>query len=360
MASCHCQETDVGRILDLLDGAIHSIKSFDIIANTTTRRFMVFETHERTNEKGQQEFVVTVRRKLLPGESPAVSLARWVQLYSYRKGRIDFLEVGSHALSAKLIYDGEVQKYWVPNSRTLSISARGLGPVPDGMDYRSYWLTWFGDAGLESCLRERKTVISPGSEIILEAATDSNLNVFFNDWLLRVTVDPQHGFMPSVVETWMPVEGKPTLGLRRKVNRWKSIGGIWVPVHMTTTQYDYDPKYKETFGEVLAETDLEVDEARSSWNKPIPEDAFKTPLPAGTEVTDMRRGIRYTTGKPDTGENLDDLAANAKDMVTLRFLSVDPPWWTPTRIVVAAATVFGACAAIVLFILRRSRRAVGA
>jgi hypothetical protein len=38
-------------------------------------------------------------------------------------------------------------------------------------------------------------------------------------------------------------------------------------------------------------------------------------LPAGTKVIDTLRQVQFITGKPDPGENLDDLVANARNIV---------------------------------------------
>jgi hypothetical protein len=103
-----------------------------------------------------------------------------------------------------------------------------------------------------------------------------------------------------------------------------------VPVSAITYFFDSDLNLA-TFGEVANELTLVVDVSRSSWNKEIPESTFNLPLPAGVKVTDSLREVQFVTGKPDTGENLDELAANARNLVPYPVQKAPPveshsPW----------------------------------
>lgn len=86
----------------------------------------------------------------------------------------------------------------------------------------------------------------------------------------------------------------------------------------------------ELHGSVGNEIVLVVDPTRSSWNKQLGDESLRLPLPAGTKVSDEERGVRYVTGQPDPGKNLDDLAKHARDVVPIATFTPQPKtsWYT--------------------------------
>jgi len=360
MASARDQELTTAQALDRLEGAVQSVKSFDVKVDATMRWLIVTNTSVNKSERGREEVVVTSRRKIAPGESPQIHRARFRQVMQKGKGRIEFLGDTFGSDSSSLVYDREMQKHSRPKERSLMIQDLSLAPIRDGMDYRTAYLTWIGPRLLVDCLRGRKNVrlLHDNSELVLEGPPDPAADNF-PTWGLKVTIDPGHGFMPSVVETLIPVQGKPMLAYRREVKRWKRVASGWVPTKVITTHYNPDPKNQETFGAVNDEVIMEVDEEQSNWNKEIPDNTFTLAIPAGTQVIDGRKGVMYTTGKPDPGKNLDDLASGAKNMIPLTPLQPAPRRWMAGWMALAGAGALVVLTAIVLFVRRLRRRKPG-
>jgi len=67
----------------------------------------------------------------------------------------------------------------------------------------------------------------------------------------------------------------------------------------------------------------------------------------------------YTTGKPDPGKNLDDLASGAKNMIRLTPLQPAPRRWMTGWMALAGAGALVVLTAIVLFVRRLRRRKPG-
>ncbi len=91
MASARDQELTTAQALDRLEGAVQSVKSFDVKVDATMRWLIVTNTSVNKSERGREEVVVTSRRKIAPGESPQIHRARFRQVMQKGKGRIEFL-----------------------------------------------------------------------------------------------------------------------------------------------------------------------------------------------------------------------------------------------------------------------------
>src|SRR5262249_39301469 len=85
-----------------------------------------------------------------------------------------------------------------------------------------------------------------------------------------------------------------------------------------------------------------------TWNKKLPEDLFRLNIPAGTHVLDTLNNVQFVAGKNDPGENLQDLAANARDLVAL---SPTRPLGTPSLFRQALACLLVTLIGILLVLL---------
>jgi hypothetical protein len=127
---------------------------------------------------------------------------------------------------------------------------------------------------------------------------------------------------------------------RSEVIKWHALDcGVRVPIHIRTTLFDAQPD-KGTLGELDVERTLTIDVAKSSWNVQIPDQAFDLPIPAGANVNDDLRSVRYITGKADPGKNLEELAKQAKHLVPVATAApVRTPgrwtWWAAFPISIA-------------------------
>src|SRR5947209_6667748 len=59
--------------LNLLDGALGSIRSFDVNVSSTSRRFIITEGKRDAGTGDKKQFITTNRRELRAGELPTTS-----------------------------------------------------------------------------------------------------------------------------------------------------------------------------------------------------------------------------------------------------------------------------------------------
>jgi hypothetical protein len=316
------QDMTAEHVLDRLEGAINGIKSFEVKLTGIVRRHIVTTTTEEPDPQDprKKRHVATGRRKLLQREQPPTEKEMFGQTCGRGKVRIDFLGTGQDKPGmfspGVLIEDAVTRRFWNPGEKSLSIQESDPLDACGGMDYRTTFSTWMGALALVQCLRERNHVTlaeTPG--IVLDAKPQPGANVSLPLWGFRVEIDRPHGFLPAAVETWMPVKGKPVRSMRREINKWKLVDAVWVPIKATSTYYLVDPKFPDLIGEISAVVVMEVDEASSTWNTEIPAERFNLPIPPGSRVVDATKGITYTTGTPDPGDNLDDAAEGATYLV---------------------------------------------
>jgi hypothetical protein len=197
---------------------------------------------------------------------------------------------------------------------------------------------------------------APEKFVFLETApVPSKRQLDLADWGYRIGLDPRHGFMPAVIERFIHLDGQPFVERRTTVTAWKDLlDGVRVPIRVTTQVFDKHPG-KGAFGELDSEVELTVNVAKSSWNQEIADETCHLPLPAGTRVTDLDREVKYVTGQADPGRNLQDLAANARDLIPIQTGKSRPQesswlWWLGGGATIFVATVIG------VWYLRKRRR----
>jgi hypothetical protein len=312
------EEMKVERALELLEGATQSITSFDLairVTKTSTLKWTIV-TDEKTGEKQE------VCRKLQANESPKTIQRYFRQVFQGGKGRIESLDRPMGKISGPvMVYDGETERVLDLRDNTGSIRSPNPEIVGQGEDYRSCFRSVAGRIGLLKFLRQRKDLTLKRDEMdqklfVMETRPHPMTDIDWPTSGFRLTIDPQKGFYPIVFEKWKEQAGKYFLFRRTSVNGWKRLNdGVWAPTHATT--YLFVPPPNPMWGELAMEIDLKVDEAHSSWNTAIPEERFRLPFPTGMKVYDHLRSTAYVTGKPDAGENLQDLATNARKVVRL-------------------------------------------
>jgi hypothetical protein len=354
----HAQGPGVGRTLEMLEGALGSIRSCDVRLDVTKRFFV---EDQRTGQGREAILVRRVKRSF-----PLMEKYAFRQVFQKGKSRVEYLDPQSGDRTGCIVCDGEVEKTWDPARVAGSIRSPERSPTDEGMDYLTAFHNVFDRLSLLKCFRERNNVVQVDPvpdrpDIILETSPVApGNNIAFPDCGFRVLLDSQHGLMPRQIERFEEVQGKLCVATQRTVTEWKEVGeGVWAPTTIVTQIFDLLPE-KGTFGEVYSEVVMKVDVARSTWNTDIPEETFELPFPAGTRITDFLRNVQYVTGKADPGKNLDDLAMNAQSLVPIatgRF--TDGPRRTSYWLTIALPVLVAANIALALVYLRR-RKARGA
>jgi hypothetical protein len=327
---------NVKQALELLDGSLQAITSFDVRLNCSHKNLLQKETVVDVSE-GRKRIVVKSSRKLYPNEAPKILRQSFREVYQRGKGRLEFTK-GDYIKSPwRIVFDPETQKTYRPQENDATISSKPTELILEGWDYLEAFRSVHGSLPILVAFKERKNaVINEGASsetlLVLESAPCLDApNVSYGRWGLRVALDKNHGFLPSSIERSEEISGKLLTVRRTTIRQWKDLGGgVWVPISTITHFFDSDPNLA-TFGELANELTLVVDVSRSSWNKEIAESTFNLPLPPGVKVIDTLREVQFVTGKPDPGDNLDDLAANARNLVPYPVLKAPPveshsPW----------------------------------
>jgi hypothetical protein len=319
-AGGRADEPTVAQALDILEAAVRSVKSFDVTYKATDRRFIALEVKMvKGPDAREPEPQVIGSRKLSPHEKRPESYQWFRYVFEDGKGRFEELTgERREVLQRVTVYDGEVDRSWSPGRRSGSLQEPESAALPDGYDYLSSFRFSVQRVDLVRCLRERKHVslrgsLSRGEKLTLEAAPEPGANVAWPEDGILVHLDPKHGFMPGSIEITEPRNGRTLVTIRRIVDEWKALpGGTWIPLKVRTQHFDTG---NDTFGELYNEVILVPDPATSSWNRGVPEGSFQLTFPAGTRVIDGRREVEYVTGRPETGENLEEIAKHAQEFL---------------------------------------------
>jgi hypothetical protein len=317
LAMCWCASTrgqsgaalpEPAQLLDALEAAIRSIKSFDVY--TTARHEFYFDEIDGPGGK----------RKLFDYPEPHVRLSATREVFSKGSRLIERIDPKTGAtLTATGAYDG-VER--ILHKRPLeAYIRRGPGPaLEQGYDYLETYYSVLGAMSIVHIFRQRigdMRVIRDGEVryVILEAGPTTKLGTSHRDIGLRVHADTAHGFLPAVVERFVVRNGEWVYRSRMTVQERKTIAeGVEVPVKAVTEFFSAIKDFGR-FQQVCSKVELTVNQGRSRWNEPVDEKTFRVPFPAGVFVTDTIRDAAYVTGKPEPGKNLADLAKNARGII---------------------------------------------
>ncbi len=320
------QAPDQEKALETFASAVEGVRSFDVTV-TATMKILIGTVKDGDRYKA---------RKLQPGEQPRVRTEYSRQVYDQGKGRIEILDRAGGKATMVIAYDHQVGKAHLVKEKAAAIDRSIRSTELDGGDYRDTYRTIFGGipfGDLVRCFRERKgyvAITSPTATnplLTLQAnpvAPNDPRDVTYGPTAFRVALDPRRGMMPAVIEVLRQLDGELVVYRRMTVTDWKDVGnGLWVPIK-ATIQVLNSGKVRAEAGDIATETTLIVDVARSSWNKGLNEEAVQLPLPTGTKVTDRERSVRYVTGQPDPGKNLDELAKHVSDVVPITTVTPRP------------------------------------
>jgi hypothetical protein len=357
-------DIDLPQALDMLEASTEGIKSFDVQILLTIRQFIVTEKRNDT-EVGKQLAAAAPQRKLLPNEKPQKSEEPYHQVFQKGRGRIDLLETLGGLPTSTMVYDKEIQKRYYPKASSAIIDQRSSLALAGGKDYRESYRSLISGVPLVACLRERKKVLltQPTADtpfVVIEAAPDPGADVTFDKWGFRVSIDPGRGFLPVLTEIFEEVNGQRLPRIRREITMWKNQGGgLQVPVQTTMRGFITRHEKPELIGALSIEQVMQVDQAHSTWNAEIPDNVFEIALPAGTRVTDAVHQVSYVTGKADLGKNLEDLAANGREIVPIYMGRPEPSKQSYLGMFIAGAVVVATISAFVIVVFRIRRNRLG-
>jgi hypothetical protein len=351
------QDLTVAKAIALLDGATQAIRSFDVQVTTSTKILIRHEASEHGTG-----LPITRSRKLDPNEQPTIDVVHCRQRYQNGKSRVESLDGPNGRAATIVVSNSEVEKMWDPGRSQGAIRPPAVTSVGEGGDYLESLRGVYGRVSILQILRQRPaatslTIAATPGHVTLEAKPYPDAAVDFPNWGFRITLDATRGFMPVVVERYELINDRPQVAARRTVTRIKELPGrIWVPITVVTEKFDTNPK-SSTFGELGNEVVMSIDESTSSWNRAIPASVFQVEYPPGTRLNDAFRKVQYVTGKPDPGSNLQDLAANARDIVPANTSMV----WNESKdvgyrwLIAVGAGMFAAGAMGALLFIRRRR-----
>jgi hypothetical protein len=359
------QDLTAEHTLQTLESATHAIRSFDVKFDITIRGY--FTGQPRDNVKDNRHGGQGTLQKLDDSEVRIIR-SQYRQVFQEGKGRAEYYPQDNPDLANLVVYDLESEKVYSPKLGHASIRNRHNQLANDGCDYLETFRTIWGPVDLAKSLRARTNVkvtqlldpllISLESDPCL--TPDVSPDVDFPDRGCRLIIDPKNAFLPKTFEWFKPLGGRKITLLRRQVQEWKAIGkGLWAPIRMITYQYASDASDAAALGQVVTETEMKLRVSESSWNKEIPEDRFRLPLPSGVTVTDLRRQLQYVTGASDPGKNLDDLIKHARSVTEAT--PMEPPTpegWLNRRVLLLGLLILMALGGIVFVVLRRGRMIV--
>jgi hypothetical protein len=139
--------------IDILEGALASVRSFDVKVTLTRRLFIVAEPGTGGDSRKKRDRTPSKAKVVGPDEAP-ITRTMYRQVYQAGKGRIETIDPATRKTTSHLVYDTNTQKSWEPE-RSSGQMRGGSGSLPDGHDYLSNFYYGFGRAPLVRCLRER-------------------------------------------------------------------------------------------------------------------------------------------------------------------------------------------------------------
>lgn len=302
----------IHEILNRCEASLAGLKTYDIrLTQTTTfpmKRMVVDE--ESPSRPG-----VTKSGKWVPlaaGETPIVHTNRFRQVWS-RSGlqRVEVTRSHGPPHAATMASNGRTLRKLSTTAGQTEGSVRSAGRM--GLDAAEDYATYLrGEvAGLIPILRNlgehsgmRLLAEHQGMPGVLLPVSESK---DFRTWF-----DPQHGYLPRRVETWLEAraDAEPVLTSQMEVVRYhEPRPGVWVPVEMTFTTFCADAG--EYLGRPTSVAQVVVDVAKSSWDVPLDDALFVLHFPPGMEVTDAIDELRFIVGEGDDGQSLDLLVKNA-------------------------------------------------
>jgi len=309
--------SDVPAMLDALEAAITSIHSFDLRVEENRKWF--FEEYELVADGPQK--VMKQRREAKVFSPPKSENQSTRQVFAKGSRRVEVFDSKTGQLKQVGGGDNERERVFFPKSLQGEVRRAGGQFLATGSDYLETFRDVGGTVPIMLILRERQKSLKiyragDGNRyIVFETDTAPRRAVSMGGYGYRIFADTSNSLMPAMVECY-EIKGTETmLASRTTVTRRKLIApGLEVPVASVKETFSQNKglgKYQQANSAV----ELTVDESRSRWNHRVDGKEFRITFPTGTMVTDFERDMAIITGKPDPGDNLDDLVANAKHVI---------------------------------------------
>lgn len=322
IAISRAQVPSADNALSMYQAATSSIRSFDVYL-VSSSQLLLKEVYSGT--PGEPDFKVERSVPYLPGEAPKPQAGYYHQSYRDDRIRIDTLDGIAGAVIESIESNGETEKCYDPKQSMAVIRPIRLQWLSHSADYRCSYLNFLGNIPLVGCLRDRTNIKCWLENGLCHLESDGGRN---NKGRLpmsgvHVGFDPQHGFLPALIEEYRIRDGKRIVFWRTRIESFHQVSGGFVPLKTVTQVFETRPL--GPMGQILAIQTVSVDLDRSTWNRTVPDRRFDISIPAGVRVIDNVRNVRFLTGKSDPGQNIDTLISNAKEAIAFHPAQVSEP-----------------------------------
>jgi hypothetical protein len=290
------------QVLSMLRAAQGSIRSYDVYVEIH-RSWPLKFVPDKTGTSGRWV-------RWAKNEQPKSERLYYRQAFARGKYRLEVLKSDFSTIDSVKVFDGEVEQRHVPGHAMGLVGPRQGMYVADGHDYEGYFRTVTAGMRIWETLQERELSLRHEGNriIILDGAPKPGApygSVAISAWL-----DPQYGMSPVRLDRLR--DSRLTRSM--VVNKMSEVeAGVWAPVEMEMTFYptvQRGPAVTSPIHLVKASLDMK----RSRWNKQIDDEEFIISFPANTHIADKHSNVGFITGKPGTGDHLDDLIKNAREI----------------------------------------------
>ncbi|WP_010583163.1 hypothetical protein [Schlesneria paludicola] len=216
-----------------------------------------------------------------------------------------------------LLWDGELQKSFNELKKSAFINANQRNssitgePVPF---YELFYRAVFGDYTYAEFVRARKsscTKIDGLYEVIAPPLPEAQ------DWLskftLKVVFDSNRNYLPTRLEFSDIARGNVRPIVQITSEPEEILPGVWAPTQgrLIFPVAQYAPPSPDN-GKPYAMFELAVDQERSRFNIPIPEEQFVIDFPVGTLVNDRPHDVTYRVGAETQEGTLGQLISDGR------------------------------------------------
>jgi hypothetical protein len=273
------------QLLDAFETAIDVVKSFEVYVQAKSEVY--FTEGGKTKDRDTSK-----RAELTVFSPPRVSWSQSRQLYSRGWRRVEKFDPNTGQPVEVYGADNETERILFVRDQQGVVRRAGSKGMDWGKDYQETFRTLLNGLPTMHVFRGRTkpaTVWREDRYTVIEI--EPGLGNSYGNWGFRVFADPSAKFFPAKTESYRIRDGEQFLLSRMTVTERKQIGpDLEVPIK-AMTEFFCTLKGSERYQQVMRKDELIVDVARSQWNQPIADDAFRVAFPSGLLVNDQIRDL---------------------------------------------------------------------
>lgn len=356
---------DAAKVINLYDRATSAISSYDVRISARWQYLAKSTTDGRrvTNER-----LITDGK--LPEPHRYILRQAWQRDGWKRRYEVFDLKKSEKQPFKVCVMEEGIARSFHPHARTGTVMNPMVDVAEAGMEYFNYFRGIDSIVDGPTLLRTRLPSVTArkmtdSNLVVIDApAQPKNRDIGLAHSGFRIFLDPEHSFLPRLIECWAESENGPLLEWRLAIVEFaKHESGMDVPVRATHEAFGTNKGW-DTYGKVFSRVEAEVDQGNSRWNVDLPRETFQLTFPSGTLVSDTTQKVRYIAGKSYPGENVKDLVRHAQEVVPLDSgipLHPRPSWWGDSHWHIAlglSAIAMVVCAAAIWYWRTRRRRII--